>query len=446
MAQPCAPARQPLFTEGTIVRGKWRIGDQIGVGAFGEIYVARNIVTNEQVAIKAELNDEKKQALRAEVAILRRLQGCPYVCQFISCGRQEDVNFLVMELLGENLSELRKRMGTFTPATCARLVVEMIRALQAIHELGIIHRDVKPSNFVMGRKASAARRLFIIDFGLSRKYTGPAGEIKPPRPSAGFRGTARYASVYSHACKELSARDDLWSVLYLAIEFATGTLPWKQQRDRDKIAEMKNHYLSRRLVENLSSEYEDFMNHLQTLDYYSRPNYAYLIGLFDSLARRLGATPDTPYDWEVPGDNSASSASVRQQQPKAEPKPYKEPHDRAVGPPSSMMTPSKPNIGDTAAVEFPTLPGIEDDPVGAQGIAVSAQSGDLRKSGNLQPASATNGTPGLSKSPVGSTDPQPAGAAATSARGNGGSTAAATTPAKTGHQEKHHQGCRCTIL
>lgn len=322
--------RVPLCTEGMLIRGRWRISHQIGMGAFGEIYVAHNITTQDHVAIKVEQVDEKKQALRAEVAIMRRLQGCPYVCQFISCGRQNNINFLVMELLGENLSDLRKKQprGAFSMATVCRLGCEMVEALRAVHELGVLHRDVKPSNFVLagryhaGGDTASANRLFIIDFGLSRKFVGLDGEIKPPRANAGFRGTARYASVNSHQCKELAPRDDLWSVFYVMVEFATGTLPWRNQRDRDKVGEMKQQYMAgKKLTDGLPPEFEDFMAYLLTLDYYSKPDYGYIIKLFRGLLLRIIGLPPSmtvlpsqiqlpPYEWERPALASAGSAAA----------------------------------------------------------------------------------------------------------------------------------------
>lgn len=155
--QPGMAPRMPMCTEGKVLKGKWRIVRQIGMGAFGEIYIGRNVTTNEKVAIKVEIVDEKKQALRAEVVIMRKLQGCPCVAQFISCGRQDNINFLVMQLLGENLSDLRKRQpgGMFSLPTVCRLGVEMIQALQSIHVLGILHRDVKPSNFVLDKSINS---------------------------------------------------------------------------------------------------------------------------------------------------------------------------------------------------------------------------------------------------------------------------------------------------
>ena len=150
-AAAAAPPRVPLCSKGDLLKGKWEVIKQIGMGAFGEIYLGQNIVTDERVAIKVEPINEERQALRTEVAILRKLQECPYVGRFISCGRQEKINYLVMQLLGENLAELRKRQpkSMFTIPTVCRLAIDMVMALQSIHDLGILHRDVKPSNFVL---------------------------------------------------------------------------------------------------------------------------------------------------------------------------------------------------------------------------------------------------------------------------------------------------------
>lgn len=143
--------RAPLCSEGKVIKGKWRIVRQIGMGAFGEIYIGQDVSTNEKVAVKVEVVDEKKQVLRAEVSIMRKLQSCSCVPRFIACGRQDNINFLVMQLLGENLSDLRKHQpgGTFSLPTICRLAIEITRAIQSIHAVGILHRDIKPSNFVL---------------------------------------------------------------------------------------------------------------------------------------------------------------------------------------------------------------------------------------------------------------------------------------------------------
>lgn len=145
--------RRPLCTEGMLIKGQWKISKQLGMGSFGEIYLAININTLEKVAIKVEIQDEKKQALRAEVIIMRKLQSCPCVGKFIACGRQDKFNFLVMQLFGENLPEMRRRqpLCAFSLPTVCRLAIEMVQALHSMHSHGIVHRDVKPSNFVLDK-------------------------------------------------------------------------------------------------------------------------------------------------------------------------------------------------------------------------------------------------------------------------------------------------------
>ncbi len=199
--------------------------------------------------------------------MLKKLQHSPYACRYVHCGHFEDHNYLVMELLGENLSELRRRRvgGRFSLSTTVRLGVQMVRAVEAIHELGYLHRDIKPSNFAMGLQPGRKEQCVMIDFGLTRKYRLPNGQIRPPREIAGFRGTARYASINSHLSKELSRRDDLWSVLYLLIEFLTGQLPWRKLKDKEEIGLLKIHFNSPELVRDLPPSYLTFMHHLQVV-------------------------------------------------------------------------------------------------------------------------------------------------------------------------------------
>lgn len=101
----------------------------------------------------------------------------------------------MMELLGMNLSELRRRLPstrhTFSPATTVRLVVQMIQCVAALHNVGYLHRDIKPSNFAIGASPQRRQQCIMIDFGLARKYRLPNGQIRPARDVAGFRGTAR---------------------------------------------------------------------------------------------------------------------------------------------------------------------------------------------------------------------------------------------------------------
>eukprot|EP00761_Pharyngomonas_kirbyi_P004817 gb/GECH01004822.1/.p1 GENE.gb/GECH01004822.1/~~gb/GECH01004822.1/.p1 ORF type:complete len:400 (+),score=62.87 gb/GECH01004822.1/:1-1200(+) len=302
-----------MLSTSVVIKNKWKISGRIGAGAFGETYAGYDLHTGEEVAIKVERFDNKKMVLKIEVIALKKLQVCSHVVRYIHSGRQDDFNFLVMERLGDNLAELRKRMkhNRFSLCTTIKLGVQMLDAIEGVHNLGYIHRDIKPSNFVIGKLPQKRRRTFLIDFGLARKYRLPSGEIRPPRKSAGFRGTARYASVNSHKSKELSRRDDLWSLFYVIVEFTLGSLPWRKTKDKDQIGQLKEKYTNSELVKELPHEFTLFLEHLFKLGYSDTPDYEYLRSILLQVYSAKGYPADAPFDWESDSDaNSQHRGSL----------------------------------------------------------------------------------------------------------------------------------------
>ena len=100
---------------------------------------------------------------------------------------------------------------------------------------------------------------FIIDFGLARRYVLSNGEVRPPRESTGFRGTARYASINSHLGNELARRDDLWSLVYVMVEFTRGQLPWRRIKEKEHIGEYKQRIPMLELLDGLPVELWDIV-------------------------------------------------------------------------------------------------------------------------------------------------------------------------------------------
>ena len=76
----------------------------------------------------------------------------PYVARFIGCGRQDDFNYLVMELFGKSISDLRRKRPdhTFSVATTSLLAHQMLDAIESVHEHGYLHRDIKPVSPILG--------------------------------------------------------------------------------------------------------------------------------------------------------------------------------------------------------------------------------------------------------------------------------------------------------
>lgn len=108
-----------------------------------------------------------------ELAVLQKLsEATEHACRLLGCGRVPSrYSFVVMTLLGRNLYELQRSLPQrrFNAPTTARMAIQCIEAIQALHGVGYIHRDIKPANFAIGLPPTQ-RTVHLIDFGLARGY------------------------------------------------------------------------------------------------------------------------------------------------------------------------------------------------------------------------------------------------------------------------------------
>lgn len=342
-----------LLTPGDVVRQRWKIDKKIGGGGFGEIYSALDFVSKESVALKVESVNQSKQVLKMEVAVLKKLQGCSQVCKFISCGRNENFNYLVMSLQGSNLAELRRSQpkGVFSQSTMLRLGFQILRSLKAIHEAGFLHRDIKPSNFAMGNTPDTCHSCFMLDFGLARQYTKSNGEVRPARSSAGFRGTVRYASINAHDNKEMGRQDDLWSFFYMMAEFANGHLPWRKMKDKEQVGKMKKSYDHQLFLKSLPLGFKQFLDHISKLKYEDKPDYKMLISTVEKAIAKKSIKESDPFDWEKMPNDVSQATTTTSTPPMGQI--YTTPPDNRPGPPnyhaSDRVSPSMDMLEDHSA-------------------------------------------------------------------------------------------------
>ncbi|KAM9778226.1 tau-tubulin kinase 2b [Syngnathus typhle] len=289
-----------ILSTADVVRDRWRVVRKIGGGGFGEVYEVLDLVSQATLAMKVESATHPKPVQRTEAAVLRKLQGKDNVCRFVSAGRNERFNYVVMELQGRNLADLRRSRirGTFSVSTTMRLGKQILQSIESIHSVGFLHRDIKPANFAMGRLASTCRCCYMLDFGLARQYMTSNQELRPPRSVAGFRGTVRYASINTHKNKEIGRHDDLWSLFYMLVEFMSGQLPWRKFKDKEQVGNLKEAYDHRLMLNHLPLEFTTFLDHILSLDYYTKPDYELLMSLFDRAMKSHNVLHNDPYDWE----------------------------------------------------------------------------------------------------------------------------------------------------
>ncbi|XP_037756316.1 tau-tubulin kinase 2 isoform X8 [Chelonia mydas] len=301
-----------ILSVGILVKERWKVLRKIGGGGFGEIYDALDLLTRENVALKVESAQQPKQVLKMEVAVLKKLQGKDHVCRFIGCGRNDRFNYVVMQLQGRNLADLRRSQsrGTFTISTTLRLGKQILESIESIHSVGFLHRDIKPSNFAMGRFPSTCRKCYMLDFGLARQFTNSCGDVRPPRAVAGFRGTVRYASVNAHRNREMGRHDDLWSLFYMLVEFVVGQLPWRKIKDKEQVGSIKERYDHRLMLKHLPQEFNIFLDHISNLDYCTKPDYQLLMSVFDNSMKTSGVIESDPFDWEKSGTDGSLTTTT----------------------------------------------------------------------------------------------------------------------------------------
>lgn len=103
-----------------------------------------------------------------------------------------------MDLMGPSIEDLfDKTFRMFSLKTVLMIMDQMIRRIEYIHSRRILHRDIKPHNFCLGTNKTA-NKIYLIDFGLAKKFMDKDGTHKPYREDRGLTGTARYASINAH--------------------------------------------------------------------------------------------------------------------------------------------------------------------------------------------------------------------------------------------------------
>jgi serine/threonine protein kinase len=169
----------------------------------GKIFNAYDNQLNLNVALKIEKEDKSKKILEFEYDVLKDLQGnCIINLDIPSVPRVYDfvenpyLNYIVMQLLGKNVMEIKKVKGpSFTPLFAYNILIQMLNAIEKVHNKGYIHRDIKPSNFVM---CPEGKTVFIVDFGLSKLHINKHRIPFSQRKNTDFRGTVAYASINAH--------------------------------------------------------------------------------------------------------------------------------------------------------------------------------------------------------------------------------------------------------
>jgi tetratricopeptide (TPR) repeat protein/tRNA A-37 threonylcarbamoyl transferase component Bud32/TolB-like protein len=233
---------EPAFAPGELLAGRYRMLRFIARGGMGEVYEVEDLELKERVALKTVRWDVARDALtverfKREIQLARKVTH-PNVCRIFDVSHHRDEGapeatiFLTMELLpGETLSQRLRRAGPMQTGEALPIASQIAEALQAAHQAGVVHRDLKPGNVVLveGRGSARATRAVVTDFGLARLETGAeaaAGQALTLTGAAGVVGTPAYLAPEQVEGGEITPAADVFAFGIVLYEMLTGTVPF----------------------------------------------------------------------------------------------------------------------------------------------------------------------------------------------------------------------------
>ena len=213
-----------MIASGTIVGHRYRIIELIGTGGMAQVYRAMNLSSRKIVAIKV-LKDE----FRNDAEFLRRFErearavlhlSHENIVRAFDVGDTDGLPYIVLEYIdGRTLKEILDENGPMPPRIAVALVVQVLDALNAAHNAGIIHRDVKPQNVIVMQSG----KVKLMDFGIAREVDANTVTFT----GSTVLGSVHYLSPEQAKGQPVTEGSDLYSAGIMLYEMLTGQVPFE---------------------------------------------------------------------------------------------------------------------------------------------------------------------------------------------------------------------------
>lgn len=227
---PLRPARTEDPLVGTLLAGRYLVERKLGQGGMGSVYLADQVAIKRKVALKV-LNQEGNGDPDAPLRFAREASNASrlthqHVASVYDFGEEPKtgVLFLAMEFVeGESLGALIAREQRLPPRRAATIAWQIADALASAHELGVVHRDLKPDNVMITRRPDGGDFVKVVDFGISRAIDSTTQQVT----RTGFAiGTPQYMSPEQLLTEPSDERTDVFALGLVCYVMLTGELPW----------------------------------------------------------------------------------------------------------------------------------------------------------------------------------------------------------------------------
>jgi len=338
LPDPIAPGE--ILTDMT--EKQWRIGKSIGVGGFGEIYLASDDLTTSTESVNADycvkIEPHSNGPLFTEMHCYMRVAkpddidawkekhnkhrlGMPkYMGSGSHTYSDNKYRFMVMERFGSDLQKIfEKNDRKFPLKTTYQLGLQVIDVLEYVHSKEYIHADIKASNLLLGHKPGTEDQLFLVDYGLACRYAND-GKHREYRYDArkAHDGTIEYTSRDAHIGAH-SRRGDLEILGYNLVQWLCCRLPWEDNlADCDYVATMKRGYMEdiplfmdKCFGDDIPPGLQEYLEYVKSLSFDEQPNYNKLRKFLQRGLAEYGYVDDGHIDFSVPSPKPERKVRTR---------------------------------------------------------------------------------------------------------------------------------------
>ena len=259
-----------------------------------------------EVKIAEYLNPVNARLLQYENKVRKELKNSDFLIEFVKGGDIESKFFYTILIQsGPSIEHLKETHRTFSVPTVILTIYELVKILEKIHKSKFLVRDLRPDNVSIGY-GQRAKDFYILDVHRFKKYwddrIGQHIMYKEGKP---FLGDALFGSVNEHLGLELSRRDDLESLAYLALYMLKGSLDWEDELEAgDKRADRYPNILAKKINVTADEmfggypyEFALLLKYARALRFKERPDYDWLKGIFKGLFENMDLSTGITFDW-----------------------------------------------------------------------------------------------------------------------------------------------------